>query len=239
MNAGNHNPLILGITFSLVLHLLGFGFLNVFSKGGDSKSGKKIEFVTAVFVRKGKPRPKHLLPRLARPKQSAPARRRVVVQRRKPPVRRRRRRRRRSVEDIIKQAQRRIQRFRRRNKKDERYDDATPIGVQDGNDDGTVSTRAQARLGSLYARMLRRKIDRRFKPPNTLSESKIKSYMSRVEVEMKIGRTGRLLRVRISRSSGNRTFDSVLLNAIRGAAPYPSPPGKIWRAVANGITITF
>jgi TonB family protein len=87
--------------------------------------------------------------------------------------------------------------------------------------------------------MLRRKIDRRFKPPNTLSENKIKSYMSRIQVEMRIGRNGRLNRVRISKSSGNRTFDSVLLNAIRSAAPYPSPPDKIWRAVANGITITF
>ena len=37
MNTGNHNTLILGVSFSLVLHLLGFGFLNTFSKSSDTQ----------------------------------------------------------------------------------------------------------------------------------------------------------------------------------------------------------
>ncbi len=60
-----------------------------------------------------------------------------------------------------------------------------------------------------------------------------------VLVMMKIADDGNISEADISQSSGNPDFDALALNAVRNAAPFPTPPVSVRETVHSGIILSF
>tara|TARA_B100000609_G_scaffold199064_1_gene200466 strand:- start:5568 stop:6287 length:720 start_codon:yes stop_codon:yes gene_type:complete len=237
MNTGGDTSLIIGIIVSFVLHVGAIGaFTAVSSK--DAKA-IPIKAATAVLVRKGTPRDKRLLPRIHQAPKAAAPKRRVVPKRRKPPKRRRRRRRKSlNLDDIINRAKKHIKSYRKNNEEDDpRADNSIPPGVENGSVHGTVSDPALARLGSMYGLKIRVKIEANLNIPPFFKPNEIKKLKNAIELVMFISDTGRLKRVKLSKSSGDRRFDNAVLAAVRRGSPYPAPPAKLRTAIRDGMEI--
>ncbi len=236
MGASGDTGFWIAVTLSVLLHVGGGAFYHHLSQGGDHSVIKVQAITAAVLVRKGKPRPKHLLPRIYKDKPRVAPRRRVVVRKRRRP---RRRRRRMSTDDLIRRAQERIERMRRRSKRQE-DDPRAEYGTKPGQAYGSVDGTAQeAKLGNIYLGRLTSKIEQNMEFPEILSKQQIQRCRQRVKVMMHLSKNGRLRRghLRILRKSGDHRCDNAVLAAIKRAAPFPAPPNKLWRAVKAGIII--
>lgn len=198
----------------------------------------KVESVTAaVLVRKGKPRPKELLPRIFKDKPKTTPKKRIVRRKKKP--KRRKRRRRANDDDLIRRAQQRIEEMRRRSRREE-DDPRAEYGAKPGQADGHVGGTAQtARLGNVYLGKLRNKIEGNMEFPEILSKEQILSCRKRIQVMMYLNKKGHLRRglLRVVRSGGDRRCDNAVQAAIKRSSPFPSPPDKLWGQVKRGIII--
>lgn len=221
------------ITLSVLIHIGGgFGFYQWSST--ESHSAIKVQSLTAaVIVRKGKPRPKHLLPRIYKQKPKTRRRRRIVKRRR------RKRRRRVSTDELIRRAQERIERMRRRTQREEK-DPRAEYGELPGQANGSAQGTAQeGRLGNIYLGRLTSKIEQNMEFPEILSKEQIKACRQKIQVMMFLNQRGALQgrRLRILRRSGDRRCDNAVLAAVKRASPFPAPPSKLWKAVRKGIII--
>ncbi len=230
----------IAIIFSVMLHLGAVAIIH-YSSGQEDKKPKLRTVVTAVLVRKGKPRPAHLLPRIHQaPKRTRRARRYVKRRHRKKKRRHHRRRRHLSLDDIIKRTRERWEHTRRRYEEDDpRADHTAPAGIANGSELGTVSDPALARAGSLYGLKLRDKITRNLNIPPFFKRQQIERLKHRIQIVLYLSNSGKLLRVELSKSSGDRRFDSAVLAAVKRAAPYPPPPEKIRALIKDGIEVLW
>lgn len=226
----------IGMTLSIVFHGAAFGGLFLSSSSEPAKI--KLNAVeAAVLVRKGEPRPKHLLPRIFKPRPIPPPRERIVAKRE--PIPRRPeppRRRRVTDEDLIAQAEKKLERQRSKEEEDIRGDDGPAPGQRDGHEEGTAPDASAARKGALYGAQLRSRIDRQ-KLPNIFTEQQIARYTKQIQLLLYITEDGQLRDAKIATSSGDSRFDSAMLNKVRRAAPFPRPPSEIWKLIKEGIEI--
>lgn len=228
-----HNGLFLGIGLSLFIHFAAVGVAYKWSQG-RSGAPIKLDSVTAVLVRKGKPRPKHLLPRIHQAPRPVKVRKRIVPKRR-PKVRKRRM----SFAEAQRRMEEKLKRYRRkRNDEDDpRADRTAPPGVKNGSDLGTVSTLEQARMGSMYGAKLRARIESVLNIPPFFNEAQTQQFKGRIKIVMYINSSGRLIKASISTSSGDSRFDNAVLSAVRRGSPYPAPPAKLAGLIRQGIEV--
>jgi colicin import membrane protein len=82
-------------------------------------------------------------------------------------------------------------------------------------------------------------LDRHIKQHWTLPEWLAKKNYS-AQVRVRIDDKGRILSKQLMRSSGNNSYDDIVLTTIDKAAPFPTPPEKFTAIVSiNGILIGF
>jgi outer membrane biosynthesis protein TonB len=227
-----------GVVLSVIIHL-GGGFA-WYSFAGQSGPKIKLDAIqAAVLVRKGKPRPKHLLPRIYQPKYRPPPRRRIVQKKKKKrnkktrrKKKKRRKARRRPI-DLDKSLEQRIREYRRRQERDPRAENKPPPGQLNGSLMGTAE---RARAGSMYGAKVAAKIDQNLSLPSFMTDAQRDQCRRKVRVSMFITRNGSL-RSSATKVSGNvsRHCKNAVLNAVKSADPYPAPPRK---AFPNGTPIT-
>lgn len=228
---------LVGVGSSVFLHLAAVFYMYASANASQGPRLKVEAIQTAVLLRKGQPRPRHLLPRIYKPRPQPEQRRRVIVRRdptpNPPPQPRRRRV---NDDDLMKRALKRLEQ-RSNEETDVRGDDDKPPGVESGSDIGTTDDPRLARAGSMYGLEIRRAIDRQKLPD--LFSAQLASYKSRIQIAIQISREGRLVKADVTQTSGNNRFDSALLACIRRAAPFPRPPDSVWKLVKNGIEISW
>lgn len=204
----------IGLILSVGVHV-GGGFA-WFALGNDASAKINLKAIkAAVLVRKGKPRPKKLLPRIYQ-KKVATKKRRKVVERRKPSKRKRKRRKVREISDkdldaII---------AKRRRKRDKRADDSPAPGQLNGHKMGTAE---RARKGSMYAAAVVAKITRHMDFPAVLPKHVIDRCKNTAVIRIFINPNGSLNKSRTSvvTDPGHRLCRNAMLNAIKSAAPFP------------------
>ncbi len=82
---------------------------------------------------------------------------------------------------------------------------------------------ARARMSEIYFALIRRRVKEFWTIPDLLSEqTDLKAV-----VIVKIDKEGRVLEMRLQRSSGNLYFDRCALQAVAKAEPFPPPPGGV------------
>lgn len=94
-------------------------------------------------------------------------------------------------------------------------DDGQAVVQLGGRSQG--GTGARSRLAT-YLKELNRKIKRAWNPPRGLPHS--------AEIQFRIRRDGRLLQVRLLKSSGDAAVDMAAMEAVSRSAPFPALPGE-------------
>lgn len=82
----------------------------------------------------------------------------------------------------------------------------------------TLSAGRKAKLEAVWGAKVRSRIERRKRSPRGAKGK------GTVVVQILIARTGQLLSLRVSKSSGAALYDEAALNAVRRAAPFPAVP---------------
>lgn len=223
----------LGIALSVLVHVGGaYAWFQWTQQHGPKIKLQSIQ--AAVLVRKGKPRPKHLLPRIYQLKAPTVRRRRVVVKPRKRPRKRlkKRRRRRRRVRERKVNLDDIINRSLSRRKRDPRAENKAPPGQLNGS---VLGTAERARKGSMYGAKITKKIEDNLNFPSIMTQTQQTFCKKRFQVQIFVERTGRLRRgsLRVIQSAG-RLCKNAVLNAVKNASPYPAPPRNIF---PNGVNI--
>jgi outer membrane biosynthesis protein TonB len=231
----------IGIVISLLLHAL-IVAAYYYMGSIESETKTKVQAVTAaVLVRKGTPRPKHLLPRIYKTKPAAAPRQRVVENKAPTNTKSKTKRRPRvSDDDLMNRAMAIAERQRQRGAVGEDDPRAEIVDDLPGQPDGVVGgTATEGRAGSIYGAQLTQRIEDKMEFPEILSPQQIKHCRQKIRVVMFIDRQGKLLsqRLNIVQTSGDRRCDNAMLAAIKRASPFPAPPNHIWPVVKNGIII--
>lgn len=233
----SQSRVIWGVLASAVLHAVAVVLLALGpGKGTARASTRGPESVTAVLVRKGKTRAKHLLPRLHRVRAAVRKKTRVVARKKH---RTRRRKKRESLDAII--ARMRQQHgVVKRESKDQRGDvSSTREGVSWGSKHGTVTDPALARAGSRYGAIIRHKIESSLVVPSIITQRQFAYLRTKIKIILTIDRSGILRSAKVSAKSGNAMFDSAVLAAVRRASPFPAPDNAVWQQVKDGIEIVW
>ncbi len=220
----------IALTLSALIHI---GLIMAFLWGGTStpkiKPPEKV--ITTVLVRQGeKERPKHLLPRLPSAPPPAPA---PVVKEKAP-------------EAPVKQEktappkkapsapslQDRINRLSKMQKALERISkEEDNEGEPDASPQGKVSSFTQAVIGNRYVSEVKEAIMRNFQVPNIIDEATCATL--KAVALIRIGPDGSLIAKNIEQSSGDRNFDSALMQAITRTSRMPVPPPEIMERVRD------
>lgn len=107
-------------------------------------------------------------------------------------------------------------------------------GAEDGDKDGDSATQEGERYYGLLSAVVKRNYD----VSDTIPEAERRTL--RATVKIKLGSSGELLDVDLSKSSGNDLFDSAVTGAIRKAAPFDPPPEKLRESLKkNGVALVF
>jgi protein TonB len=107
-------------------------------------------------------------------------------------------------------------------------------GQADGDPDGD-SARQE---GERYYGLLTAVVKRNYDVSNTIDEAERRRL--RAEVALRIGPSGELLDVDVTKASGNDLFDSAVLGAVKKAAPFTPPPEHLRDTLKkNGVAIVF
>jgi TonB family protein len=92
--------------------------------------------------------------------------------------------------------------------------------------------------GERYFGLLRAQIQRNYDVSQTIPEQERLHLKAQLMVQ--IGRSGEVLKVQLSRSSGNQLFDASVLTAVKKAAPFSPPPDHLREALQRkGIVLEF
>lgn len=226
-----------GVVLSVIIHL-GGGFA-WYSFAGQSGPKIKLDAIqAAVLVRKGKPRPKHLLPRIYQPKYRPPPRRRIVQKKKKKrnkktqrKKKKRRKARRRPI-DLDKSLEQRIREYRRRQDRDPRAENKPPPGQLNGS---LMGTSEHSKAGDVWGGKVRARIDSNFSMPSFMTDAQQRQCRKRATLNVFITRNGTIRNSSIKISgSTNSHCRNALLNAVKQGAPYPPPPRSIY---PNGTVI--
>jgi protein TonB len=107
-------------------------------------------------------------------------------------------------------------------------------GAEDGDKDGDSAKQE----GERYFGLLTAVVKRNYDVSDTIPEAERR--MLRATVKFKLGATGELLDVDLSKSSGNELFDQAVIGAIRKAAPFGPPPEHLRDSLKKtGVALVF
>lgn len=107
-------------------------------------------------------------------------------------------------------------------------------GQLDGDPDGDSAKQE----GERYFGLLNAVVKRNYDVSNTIDEAERRRL--RATVVLRIGPTGELLGVELTKPSGNELFDSAVLGAVKKAAPYSAPPEHLRDSLKKaGIEFVF
>ncbi len=109
-----------------------------------------------------------------------------------------------------------------------------PEGDEAGDKDGDSAKQEGERYYGLLSAVVKRNYD----VSDTIPEAERRTL--KATVMMKLGATGELLDVDLSKPSGNELFDSAVLGAIKKAAPFGPPPEHLRDTLKkNGVALVF
>ncbi|WP_246139504.1 cell envelope integrity protein TolA [Falsiphaeobacter marinintestinus] len=97
----------------------------------------------------------------------------------------------------------------------------TQAGTTNSATTSTLSKGQQAKLKAIWGSKIRSRIERRKRFPPGVNGS------GQVAVRLTVSRDGRLLDVRVSKSSGVAAFDQAALKAVKSAGKFPKAPKKL------------
>lgn len=103
--------------------------------------------------------------------------------------------------------------------------------------DGDVDGDSAKQEGERYFGLLTAVIKRNFDVSDTIPEAERRTL--RAEVAVRIGASGELLDVDITKSSGNELFDSAVIGAVKKAAPFTPPPEHLRADLKRGQVLGF
>lgn len=107
-------------------------------------------------------------------------------------------------------------------------------GAEDGDPDGDSATAE----GERYFGLLQSQVRRHYNVADTIPESERLRLNTLVTV--RLGRTGEVLDVSLSKPSGNDLFDSAVITAVRKAAPFSPPPEHLRETLQkHGVNLSF
>jgi TonB family protein len=107
-------------------------------------------------------------------------------------------------------------------------------GAQDGDKDGDSAKQEGERYFGLLSAVVKRNYD----VSDTIPEAERRTL--RAIVKLRLGSTGELLDVDLSKNSGNDLFDAAVLGAIRKAAPFGPPPEHLRDSLKKtGVALVF
>ena len=108
----------------------------------------------------------------------------------------------------------------------------------EGEEDGDPNGDAAKQEGERYFGMLKGVVKRNYDVSNTIDEAERRRL--RAQVVLYIGPGGELIDVSISVASGNETFDSAVIGAVKKTAPFTPPPEHIRETLKKeGVAIVF
>lgn len=235
-----------GFTIALVLSFVAHLSLLWFFFFGSNKASKPKppeKVITTVLVRQGnKERPKHLLPRLpsAPPPANVPEEKVVKPQIAPAPVEEKKvplapekavkkdaPKQKEEKPNAKKEALERLQRLSRMQKALERFSqEDDDEGEPDGDNNGQVSSQAQAILGNRYMTQVKAKVMPNFTMPNVISEQ-VCAALAPAMVVIRVAADGSIISKNLEKSSGNSHFDTALIQAINRTGKLPPPPDAI------------
>ncbi|WP_338864213.1 TonB family protein [Myxococcus stipitatus] len=112
--------------------------------------------------------------------------------------------------------------------------DEEPEGAEDGDPDGDSATAE----GERYFGLLQVQVRRNYSVADTIPESE-RMHLKAL-VALRLGRSGEVLDVKLTKPSGNDLFDSAVLAAVRKASPFSPPPDHLRDALQkNGVNLSF
>lgn len=237
MTQGSDYGLWVGIVVSVFIHV-GGGYAWLTFTQSNEPAIKLDAIQAAVLVRKGKPRPKHLLPRIYQKKQPTAKRKKIVEKKKKKKTRKKKRRRRRRVakepdlDDII-------NRTMKRRKRDPRAENSAAPGQANGS---TLGTAQKARIGNMYAAKVTAKISQELDIPTVLSAAQRKECRRTVLVRVYISRSGTNLKrkLKVIQKYNNRLCMNAILNAINKVSEFDPPPSALLGSRSSlYITLNF
>jgi TonB family protein len=107
-------------------------------------------------------------------------------------------------------------------------------GAEDGDPDGDSATAE----GERYFGLLQSQVRRHYSVADTIPESERLHLKAMVAV--RLGRSGEVLDVSLTKASGNDLFDSAVVTAVRKAAPFSPPPDHLRDALQkSGVNLVF
>ena len=108
----------------------------------------------------------------------------------------------------------------------------------EGEEDGDPNGEAAKQEGERYFGMLKGVVKRNYDVSNTIDEAERRRL--RAQVVLSIGPAGELIDVSISVASGNETFDSAVIGAVKKTAPFTAPPEHLRETLKkDGVAIVF
>ncbi len=112
--------------------------------------------------------------------------------------------------------------------------DEEPEGAEDGDPDGDSATAE----GERYFGLLQSQVRRHYNVADTIPESE--RLRLNTIVAVRLGRTGEVLDVSLTKPSGNDLFDSAVVTAVRKAAPFSPPPEHLRETLQkHGVNLSF
>ncbi|NMO19217.1 TonB family protein [Pyxidicoccus fallax] len=109
-----------------------------------------------------------------------------------------------------------------------------PEGAEDGDPDGDSATAE----GERYFGLLQSQVRRHYNVADTIPETE--RLRLNTVVAVRLGRTGEVLDVSLTKPSGNDLFDSAVVTAVRKAAPFSPPPEHLRETLQkHGVNLSF
>jgi protein TonB len=107
-----------------------------------------------------------------------------------------------------------------------------------GAEDGDPMGDSAVQEGERYYGLLQAVVKRNYDVSETIPEAERRTL--RAQLSLKIGATGELVDVKLTKPSGNDLFDAAVMNAVKRAAPFAPPPPALADALKKqGVALSF
>tara|TARA_B100000609_G_scaffold199247_1_gene201460 strand:+ start:1704 stop:3248 length:1545 start_codon:yes stop_codon:yes gene_type:complete len=73
--------------------------------------------------------------------------------------------------------------------------------------------------------------------PPTFKAKQIAMYKKKLRLDFFLDKKGIPKKLKITRSSGNKEFDTLIIKSILAGAPFPPPPASMWPKLQHGISL--
>ncbi len=230
---------------SFVFHIVAIALILTLGTFFNLRPKIKFKSIQARLVKLGKQRDKRLLPRIVKkdvaiaPKikkhsKGNSIKKKKIVKKKKHKKIKIKKKKQQKVEDLNSL----LSGINQKLKKDARAEKSNE-GMANGSKDGDVTDPTLAIKGNIYIRRLSAIIKSNWKIPSILNKNEIKSLVS--EVFFRITFSGEVYNISIITTSGNKIFDSSVLEAIKrtGKLPLPKDRGLRKMVLREGLQWKF